>query len=732
MASSKWVFQISGIKNRTEKRRVVRGIQKLGGKYIGGSVYQQDSTHLIVSRFLRSEKFLAACAAGNWVLTPKYVFDSVKRGSWLSEEPYEVVMSQGSLAAHNPVRRWREKVAGGSLSGAFHGWKVLLIVADRSHRVIYKRLLRAGKAKVYLPPPPPHVAITHVMAMPLPDDLQGHIAPCYPVTYLMQHLFGAHWVNLSSTAGKAKRPTEAESALGDFCELENELKTYIIKREEQPRLLFPEFLSSHDPCSLNSQIAEANFINMCSMIECGLFSEALDTIRDTLFPGLLPPAVHLVSLLEHALQGKASAVYLRNLQHVLHSLLLNNPSWMFPNTVKKYFAQLLQCPQCKTGLLPFIESIISYCMSSEATCHPLPASPSLLRLHGDLLALVLKFFQGELHSITAGGSGLVKGAGVSQLPASGFLLYETFWTVWERSTLLSMAVKQLVKLLVKVSLWEKEVEDATEREARKELRLGEMLLDMLSATVEFWCLQHFKLNQNLVVKGLEDLAEHVAVSTSSQDVSPAILVDLVARMPSSRLRLVTADAIFRNLCCRNGLTIGDEPLSLKKMVSSYLPALERLVECPRWAGNRGPCPATEPVSHSWTSTEEYSGSQSSSINETRPGKVCLPSGLNRVNAAGETGLHRACKSNRVEMVHKILALPGTDVNAKDHAGWTPLHEACNHGSTACVAALLACAHGPAPHLDSHVNGVGPLSDALLNGHTDIAKMLLEQRSPGTA
>ena len=46
--------------------------------------------------------------------------------------------------------------------------------------------------------------------------------------------------------------------------------------------------------------------------------------------------------------------------------------------------------------------------------------------------------------------------------------------------------------------------------------MGETLLDMLSAVVEFWCQQHLKLNQSLVEKGLEDLAEHVAVSASSQ------------------------------------------------------------------------------------------------------------------------------------------------------------------------------------------------------------------------
>lgn len=59
----------------------------------------------------------------------------------------------------------------------------------------------------------------------------------------------------------------------------------------------------------------------------------------------------------------------------------------------------------------------------------------------------------------------------------------------------------------------------------------------------------------------------------------------------------------------------------------------------------------------------------------------------------------------------------------DHAGWTPLHEACNHGSNGCVEALLR--HHPCPVLNSQVGGVSPLHDALLNGHMDIAKMLLE-------
>lgn len=156
---------------------------------------------------------------------------------------------------------------------------------------------------------------------------------------------------------------------------------------------------------------------------------------------------------------------------------------------------------------------------------------------------------------------LPEGAGVSQSSASGSLLYGTFWTVWERGTLLSRAVKQLTQLLVQAAVEVNTVEllpdslcwmvcyigqqkcqlgqicgrirktkllllllldsncdcylfslkDYGERDEKQELHLADTLLDLLSVLVEFWCQQHFKLNQNLVEKGLKDLAEHFAV-----------------------------------------------------------------------------------------------------------------------------------------------------------------------------------------------------------------------------
>ncbi|KAM7017544.1 SMC5-SMC6 complex localization factor protein 1 isoform 2-T2 [Tautogolabrus adspersus] len=644
-----------------------------------------------------------------WVLTPDYVLDSVKNGSWLPEGPYEIRSSTGSSSSFYPVRQWREKVTRGRLTGAFQGWRVLLMIQHPTRLAMFERLLRAGGAKVYHCPLPSYASVTHVMAKPVTDESKSYNAPCYPVSHIVQHLLGSNYLDFFDI--QDDDPVEERKASfvdADFSKLETELRDYVVKLEGRPRLCFLEFLGYHDPYHPQSQATETDFSNVGNMIECGLFIEALDSIRSAVYPGLLPPAAHLVSLIDYAQQGNTTPVFLRHIHQVMNNLLVNNPPWLAPSTGKKYYNQVLQCPRCKTGMWPFLETAISYCLSSEATCHPLPgpALPTLLHFYSDLLDFFLKVFQGELHFITAGDFVLPEGTGVSKSSASGSLLYGTFWTVWERSTLLSRAVKQLFQQLIQAANQEHNA-----RDKKQEPHLLHTLLDLLSVLVEFWCQQNFKLNLNLVEKGLKDLAEYFAVI--SQGLSPVILANVVIRIRSTRLKLVMADAIFKSLCRSNGFTVGDDPLSLKKMVMSYLPALGSLAQSPPDAQTR-----TGPTSQGTSISTE-----SSLVRETNPEKENIPRGLNRVNAAGETLLHRACKRNQVETVLQILALPGTDVNVKDYAGWTPLHEACNHGSTACVEALLR--HRPAPVLNNQVAGVSPLHDALLNKHMDIAKMLLE-------
>ncbi|XP_024908792.1 SMC5-SMC6 complex localization factor protein 1 isoform X2 [Cynoglossus semilaevis] len=637
MESCTHIFQISGIKNCDKKRDLIQGIQHLSGKYLGGSIYQQAITHLIIPEVISSEKFFAACAAGKWVVTPDYVLDSLQNGCWLTEDQYEVSIGTDSPSAFYPVRQWREKVASRRITGAFEGWRVLLMVQEPSRRDMFKRLLVAGKAEVYDIPPPSHSSITHVMAKPITENSQSYSTPCYSVTHVIQHLFGRHYVHMNfaninvtdSHPTEIKKPSVADI---DLSELEAELRDYVIQHQSRPRLQFLEFLGYHDPYCSQLQATETDFSNVGSMIECGLFAEALDSIRSAVLPGLLPPVAYVISLLEYALQGDTTPYFQKNFLQFMINLLLNNPP-LLGNKGKTYFKQVLQCPRCKMGIWPFLQSTISRCLSSEATCHPLPApaSPALIRFYCDLVTFVLRLFQVELHSVTAGDFGQPQGTGVSKAPASGFLLNATFWTFWERATLLSQSVKQLCHLLFQAA-----TKEFTEKDERQSLHLTDTLLNFLSVVVEFWCHQHNKLNWNLAYKGLKDLVEHLAVV--SRDVTPAVAVELVVRVSSTRLKMTMADAVFRSLCCRNGFTLEDNSLSLKEMVLSYLPFLGHFAHSPSDVHRR-----TEPTSttHSGIKQETNCRTQCPLVkNSLEKGNV--PRGLTKVNAAGETLLHRAC------------------------------------------------------------------------------------------
>ncbi|XP_072290099.1 SMC5-SMC6 complex localization factor protein 1 [Eucyclogobius newberryi] len=714
MAEDMHVFQISGIKKPEIKKRLIKGICKLGGRYIGGSMYQHTSTHFIVPQVLPSEKFLAACAAGKWVVTPNYVLDSVKNGSWLPEELYEVAISTSTSSTFYPVRQWRQKVVSGKLKGAFQGWRVLLMVQEPARRAMFKRLLKAGRAKVFHYSSPSYASITHVMAKPITEDTKSHDAPCYPVSHIVHHLFGKRYLDMNFSVDEPE--TEETSFVAVFSKYEKELKDHIIRQNHHPRLRYCEFQGYGDPHCPQSEATEAEFTQIAAMIECGLFTEALNSIKSGFFPGLLPPAQYLVSLLDYAQQGNATSVFLRIFLQFFHKLLVTNPPWLAPKPVKKYFSKVFKCPCCKVGLWPFLESTICYCLLRDSTCHPRPrpALPTLLHFHSDLLEFILKLFKGELHAITTGVHLQRHGSENLQDSAKGSLILGTFWTVWERSTLLSIAVKQLAHLLVEAT----SQEDSKETEQQEFVHVTCTLVDLLSVVVEFWCQHNFKLNQALVEKGLKDFAEHFAVI--SHKVPPTLLTELVAKVPSSRLKLALADSVFRTLCCKNGSAIGDDPLCLKKIMQKYLPALDILSQSLSPYNTEAGLTMQR---HHMTDTGCGLESTSVGVDDNGADKGNILKGLKRVNAAGETLLHRACKRNQVETVLQILALPDTDVNVKDHAGWTPLHEACNHGSTASVQALLR--HRPAPVVGSQVGGVSPLYDALLNGHMDIAKLLLE-------
>jgi hypothetical protein len=79
--------------------------------------------------------------SGKWIVTPEYIFDSVKNGLWLPEGPYELdIVSKGGVpGTSNPVKVWRERVTSRAMAGAFEGWRVLLMVNEPTRRDILRR-----------------------------------------------------------------------------------------------------------------------------------------------------------------------------------------------------------------------------------------------------------------------------------------------------------------------------------------------------------------------------------------------------------------------------------------------------------------------------------------------------------------------------------------------------------------------------------------------------------------
>lgn len=717
---------MSGFRNTSLKRHLLQGIKQLGGVYMGGSVYKEAITHLIVEKALPSEKFLAACAGGKWIVTPEFVLDSVKRMAWLPEASYEINLTAQTPETPNPLKTWRERVVNGTVSGAFQDWVVLIDIDEPTRRSVFVRILKAGNAVVFTDWPNSY-AVTHVLAKNTSKEgaVQGAIH-YYSVSYIAKHLFGnicseLNWsCNLKYFVAEESCKTAAQTAAvtdestdvvsdSSHKELEDTLKEYIIIMEQRKKKLLtvPQFHSYYTPV-LPEQTPAVDFSNVRSLVECSFFPQALEEIMGSLHPGVMPPAPLLQELMRHALHGNAKPLYLSTFITVLHSILRNNQTWGCPGNTK-YFLKVLQCPECKNGLWSLLETSLRVCLASEPTCHSLPSPPSteMFRLHCNLQEFFLRLFQLELHAASSGRSPGSSRASV---------LYSTFWSMWEKSTLNSRAVQQLSRLLIKTLMWA--------YNCNQECRLGMLvtLQETLCVVVEFWAQEHSPLNSSLVQKGFKDLAEHIAILC--QDFDFDMLKEVIPALHSARLRMFTADAIYRNICCSRGLFFSSEPLSLLKIVSTYLKALGNL--CDR-----------EPVQTLKGQTDRIEMNQPSTSSATRvpvseavkdsacssdSGRETVPKGYYRVNAAGETLLHRACKRNQVEMLLRILTVPGTDVNIKDHAGWTPLHEACNHGSAQCVQALLQ--HCPNLQLGGLVQGVSPLHDALLNQHIHIAKMLL--------
>ncbi|RNF17549.1 putative ankyrin repeat domain-containing protein 32-like isoform X1 [Trypanosoma conorhini] len=130
---SQWRFQVSN-SLKDLKDEVISSIRLLGGRVDNGKRYNPQTTHLIVAERLaeRTEKYLSCCAALKYIVSPRYVFDSARRGNWIVDRLHEY--------DENPLRRLPASPA----MPPFRGWRVVLFTSSASVDAGIATVLRAG------------------------------------------------------------------------------------------------------------------------------------------------------------------------------------------------------------------------------------------------------------------------------------------------------------------------------------------------------------------------------------------------------------------------------------------------------------------------------------------------------------------------------------------------------------------------------------------------------------
>ncbi|KAK5849893.1 hypothetical protein PBY51_014191 [Eleginops maclovinus] len=167
-------FQLSSLSPQ-ERIDYSHLIEELGGVVLDKQSFDPSCSHIIVGTPLRNEKYLAAMAAGKWILHRSYLEACRSVGCYIQEDEYEwgsssildalpsITSQQRRLAF--AAMRWRKTLQGCSeQEGAFSGWTVMLNI-DQSRESGFRRLLQSGRAKV-LPSPSPSLykETTHLFA----------------------------------------------------------------------------------------------------------------------------------------------------------------------------------------------------------------------------------------------------------------------------------------------------------------------------------------------------------------------------------------------------------------------------------------------------------------------------------------------------------------------------------------------------------------------------------------
>ncbi|XP_008057714.1 SMC5-SMC6 complex localization factor protein 1, partial [Carlito syrichta] len=483
-----------------------------------------------------------------------------------------------------------------------------------------------------------------------------------------------------------------------------------------------------------------------SLIEGQFFKEAIEELS-SLQAHYIPPVCLLHALLENVLQDNIDTFSGRYF-HILSALLHLHPPWKSP-AMSRYYLELFQCPTCMKGAWSLVEVLIRSCLFNENFCHQISENNIGSKLlHLTLLKFFFNLIESEVQYLS---QKLYDWSDSQSLKMTGkAVVLEIFWSGSETSGLLTKPVNTLLAWTIYSHKEKCKSNDVFKHE------LAYLLTGILGAAIDYWIFLGLKMGRNVMRHMSDDLGSYI--SLSCDDFSSQEIEIFICSFSSSWLQMFIAEAVFKKLCLQSSSNISSEPLSLQKMVCSYLPALGKTgvfgtgkIQITKKIGQR-PCFESQRAllmlngakqkqveglpelpdlnlakcSSSLKKLKKKSEGELSCSKENCPSLVTKMN-FHKTNLKGETVLHRACINNQVEKLILLLSLPGIDINVKDNAGWTPLHEACNYGNTVCVQEILQ--RCPEVDLLTEVDGVTPLHDALSNGHVEIGKLLLQHGGP---
>uniref|UniRef100_A0A8C9GJY2 SMC5-SMC6 complex localization factor protein 1 n=1 Tax=Piliocolobus tephrosceles TaxID=591936 RepID=A0A8C9GJY2_9PRIM len=797
----KHIIQMTGFKME-EKEALVKLLLKLDCTFIKSEKYK-NCTHLIAERLCKSEKFLAACAAGKWILTKDYIIHSAKSGRWLDETTYEWGYKIEKDSRYSPQmqsapKRWREELKRTGAPGAFHRWKVVLLVRTDKRSDSLIRVLEAGKANVILPKSSPS-GITHVIAsnarIKAEKEKDNFKAPFYPIQYLGDFLLEKEMqnhdedVNVGSISSEHHKKEKFSGSSKDlkFVKMRNTFGSHTYENQkEMKNSIFAEYAKESKAMAIktdvdvveiknalrkhiyraqavryncvridkqpvyNVEVKNTEFprgvLNLIeSLIEGQFFKEAIEELS-TLQAHYIPPVCILHALLENVLQDNIDTFSGRYF-HILSALLHLHPPWKSP-AMSSYYLELFQCPTCMKGAWSLVEVLIRSCLFNESFCHQISENIDSKVLHLTLLKFFFNLIESEVQYLS---QKLYDWSDSQNLKITGkAMLLEIFWSGSETSGLLTKPVNMLLEWTLYSHKEKCKSNDVFKHE------LAYLLTGILGAAIDYWIFLGLKMGRNVMRHMSDDLGSYI--SLSCDDFSSQELEIFICSFSSSWLQMFVAEAVFKKLCLQSSGSVSSEPLSLQKMLYSYLPALGKTgvlgsgkIQISKKIGQR-PCFDSQRAllmlngtkqkqveglpelpdlnlakcSSSLKKLKKKSEGELSCSKENCP-SVVKKMNFHKTNLKGETALHRACINNQVEKLILLLSLPGIDINVKDNAGWTPLHEACNYGNTVCVQEILQ--RCPEVDLLTQVDGVTPLHDALSNGHVEIGKLLLQHGGP---